>query len=72
MELIADDVVTTAKGNKVYTKNGREVKADVIVLATVSNRFSFILLERFELTYRIFLFRFQGFRVMDCELLRLT
>lgn len=36
MELIADDVVTTAKGNKVYTKNGRTVKADVIVLATVS------------------------------------
>ena len=34
MELIADDVVTHAKGNKVYTKNGREVKADVIVLAT--------------------------------------
>ncbi|GAA6009379.1 hypothetical protein JCM11491_004299 [Sporobolomyces phaffii] len=34
MELIADDVVTEAKGNTVYTKNGRKVKADVIVLAT--------------------------------------
>ncbi|GAA6062709.1 hypothetical protein JCM10212_002260 [Sporobolomyces blumeae] len=34
MELIADDVVTKAVGDKVYTKNGKEVKADVIVLAT--------------------------------------
>ncbi|GAA5966609.1 hypothetical protein JCM21900_001468 [Sporobolomyces salmonicolor] len=34
MELIADDTVTTVKGDKVFTKNGRVVKADVIVLAT--------------------------------------
>ncbi|GAA5880520.1 hypothetical protein JCM1840_003688 [Sporobolomyces johnsonii] len=34
MELIADDGVVSAKGDKVYTRNGRVVKADVIVLAT--------------------------------------
>ncbi|BGP00513.1 flavin-containing monooxygenase [Rhodotorula toruloides] len=34
MELIADDVVTTVKGDKVYTKNGRVCRADIIVLAT--------------------------------------
>lgn len=34
MELIADDVVTNVKGDKVYTKNGRVCRADIIVLAT--------------------------------------
>lgn len=34
MELIADDTVTSVKGDKVFTKAGRTVRADVIVLAT--------------------------------------
>ncbi|GAA5995915.1 flavin-containing monooxygenase [Rhodotorula paludigena] len=34
MELIADDTVTSVKGDKVYTKGGRELRADVIALAT--------------------------------------
>ncbi|GAA5938055.1 hypothetical protein JCM3775_005325 [Rhodotorula graminis] len=34
MELIADDTVTSVKGDKVMTKAGRTVRADVIVLAT--------------------------------------
>ncbi|GAA5843386.1 hypothetical protein JCM9279_002085 [Rhodotorula babjevae] len=34
MELIADDTVTSVSGDKVMTKAGRTVRADVIVLAT--------------------------------------
>jgi len=34
MELIADDTVTSVQGDKVMTKAGRTVRADVIVLAT--------------------------------------
>ncbi|BGP42595.1 hypothetical protein JCM10449v2_006607 [Rhodotorula kratochvilovae] len=34
MELIADDTVTSVQGDKVFTKAGRTVRADVIVLAT--------------------------------------
>ncbi|GAA6039275.1 hypothetical protein JCM8097_003239 [Rhodosporidiobolus ruineniae] len=34
MELIADDTVVGVKGDKVFTKNGREVRADIIALAT--------------------------------------
>ncbi|GAA6022673.1 hypothetical protein JCM8202_005045 [Rhodotorula sphaerocarpa] len=34
VELIADDSVERAEGNTVYTKKGRELKADVVVLAT--------------------------------------
>ncbi|BGP56832.1 hypothetical protein JCM8202_006020 [Rhodotorula sphaerocarpa] len=34
VELISDDAVVRAEADKVYTKNGREVRADVVVLAT--------------------------------------
>ena len=34
VELIADDVVVRAEGDKVYTRGGRELRADVVVLAT--------------------------------------
>ncbi|BGP19132.1 hypothetical protein JCM10213v2_007219 [Rhodosporidiobolus nylandii] len=34
MELVADDTVVSAKGSSVFTKNGREIQADAVVLAT--------------------------------------
>ena len=34
VELIADDAVVRAEGDKVYTRGGRELRADVVVLAT--------------------------------------
>lgn len=34
VELVADDSVERAEGNKVFTRNGREIEADVVVLAT--------------------------------------
>lgn len=34
VELVADDSVERAEGNTVYTKKGRELKADVVILAT--------------------------------------
>lgn len=34
MELVADDSVERAEGKKVFTRNGREIEADVVVPAT--------------------------------------
>lgn len=34
VELVADDSVERAEGKKVFTRNGREIEADVVVLAT--------------------------------------
>ncbi|GAA5884870.1 hypothetical protein JCM3774_002118 [Rhodotorula dairenensis] len=34
VELVPDDAVVRAKGNTVYTRRGRELQADVVVLAT--------------------------------------
>lgn len=34
VELVPDDAVIRAEGNKVYTRRGRELRADVVVLAT--------------------------------------
>lgn len=34
-KLLQDDMVVSAKGNSVMTKNGVEIKADVVVLCTV-------------------------------------
>lgn len=34
VELVADDSVERAEGHKVFTRNGREIEADVVILAT--------------------------------------